>query len=81
MLQPSRLRHRAFVLLSGGSVLLASSGACETPTGRQFRDAALPAIQSGVQSILSGFVDGVFASIAVETTNADDSNNGGTSNP
>lgn len=79
MFQLSRLRHRAVVLLSGGSVLLASTGACETPTGRQFRDAALPAIQTGVQSILSGFVDGVFASIAVETNGTDDSS--GSSNP
>lgn len=79
MRQFFRLRHRAVVLLSGGSVLLASSGACDAPTGRQFRDAALPAIQSGVQSILSGFVDGVFASIAVENDNPDDTS--GSSNP
>lgn len=42
------------------------TGACETPYGVQFRDAALPNIQTGVHAILDGFVDGVFAAIEPE---------------
>lgn len=52
------------------AITLATSG-CTMPYGKQFRDTALPGIQSGVQSILTGFVDGVFASIEPEADSND----------
>lgn len=39
---------------------------CTIPYGPQFREVALPAIQTGVHSILDGFVNGVFATIEPE---------------
>ena len=36
-------------------------------TGPQFRQAALPAIEGGIEQILDGLVDGVFAAIQVES--------------
>ncbi len=43
------------------------SGGCSLPLeGVQFREAALPAIQTGMSSILNGLLDGVFAAIEVE---------------
>jgi hypothetical protein len=36
---------------------------CVDGTGREFREAALPAVQTGINAILDGLVDGVFASI------------------
>jgi len=44
-------------------LLLISSGCL---SDREFRAAALPAVQSGVSQILNGFLDGVFAAIAPE---------------
>lgn len=38
--------------------------------GREFRETALPAIHSGVSSILNGLVDGVFAAIEVDPLTA-----------
>ena len=39
--------------------------------GTEFRETALPAIHSGVSSILNGLVDGVFAAIEVDPLTAD----------
>ena len=41
-------------------------GGCIPIQGTQFREAALPAIETGMSSILNGILDGVFASIEVE---------------
>ncbi len=38
-------------------------------SGRDFREAALPLVESGVTDVINGFVDGFFAAIAVETPN------------
>jgi len=38
-------------------------------TGRDFREAALPLVESGVSDVVNGLVDGFFAAIAVETPN------------
>lgn len=37
--------------------------------GRQFREAALPMLQTGASAILNGVLDGVFAAIEVESPN------------
>lgn len=67
-----KLRTRILLALTVVGLLAIPLGGCNTPTGRQFRDAALPNIESGVQAILSGFVDGVFAAIETEPDDADD---------
>lgn len=38
--------------------------------GQQFRSAALPALESGVNLILDGLVDGLFAAIEVRPGNS-----------
>ncbi len=63
-----RNRAKATLFASLATTLLGTIPAC--PTGTQFRSAALPAIHSGVSQILGGFVDGVFAAIAVEPDNS-----------
>ncbi len=51
--------------------VLMAQGTCAT--GRQFREAALPSLESGINLILDGVVDGLFATIEVETpSNAED---------
>ena len=55
---------------TGAMAVLMSQTACVT--GRQFREAALPSLESGVSLMLDGVVDGLFATIEVETpANAD----------
>lgn len=39
---------------------------CEAAVNKDFREAALPAIENGVGLILDGVVDGVFAAIDVD---------------
>lgn len=66
--------HRTKLGISIVTAIIAmtiTSSGCTMPYGRQFRDTALPGIQSGVQSILTGFVDGVFASIEPEADSSD----------
>lgn len=55
----------------GGVVALSLQIACIP--GREFRAVATPAFQSGVSQILNGILDGVFAAVAVEPENLDDS--------
>jgi len=55
------------------SLAFIALGGCVPVEGRQFREAALPAIESGMSSILNGILDGVFASIEVESSTSDNS--------
>ncbi len=51
---------------------LFASGGCDLPLqGTQFREAALPAIETGMSSILNGLLEGVFAAIEVENDTSD----------
>lgn len=53
------------MILSGsGSILFLQS--CIPASGVAFRDSALPAIENGVDLILDGIVDGVFAALTPE---------------
>lgn len=63
-----RNRTKVTWLVSLATTVLGSSPVCLD--GTQFRSAALPAIHSGVSQIVDGFVDGVFAAIAVEPDNS-----------
>ncbi|MFQ5590332.1 MAG: hypothetical protein ACE5HE_04125 [Phycisphaerae bacterium] len=68
-------RHSQLVRVlsaAGVTALLIGQAACVT--GRQFREAALPELESGVNLILDGVVEGLFAAVAVETpASTDDS--------
>jgi hypothetical protein len=48
-----------------GAILLTTQTGC--PAGTDFRDAALPAVRTGVESILDGILDGIFAALEPET--------------
>ncbi|UCE59316.1 MAG: hypothetical protein JSU63_17965 [Phycisphaerales bacterium] len=50
------------------ALVFAAQPGCEA--GREFRDAALPSVETGVRDILDGLLDGVFAAIAVEPGNS-----------
>ena len=61
-------RYRRFTRMlaaTGTAAVLMAEGPCMT--GRQFREAALPSLESGVNLILDGVVSGIFATIEVET--------------
>ena len=54
------------------AILLMGSTGCIPTRGVQFREAALPAIESGVSSIMNGVLDGIFAAIEPETSASTD---------
>jgi hypothetical protein len=62
---PRRKRLIVALAAAGATAMLMTQGACVD--GRQFRTAALPALKGGVDLMLDGVVDGLFAAIAVET--------------
>ena len=66
MIRPSLAR------LSGAVALITAATALVTQTGclagTEFRAAALPALESGVEQILDGLVDGIFAAIQPESS-------------
>lgn len=55
----------------GGSTPL-SFGGCEAHAD-EFREAAAPALRTGVDSLMDGLVEGVFAVVEPESGSADDS--------
>ena len=59
-------------LLSRGAIglLIVLQSGCIPIEGTEFRDAALPAIETGINAILDGLVDGIFAVIEPEAGNA-----------
>jgi len=59
-----RLFKRRSSLAVSALVALALQGGCTT--GRDFRDAALPSLKTGINSILDGLVEGIFAAIEPE---------------
>ena len=67
MSRPNMRGFSAAAVIITAAIALSTQTGC--PGGRQFREAALPAVQTGVDSILDGIVDGIFAAIAVESPN------------
>lgn len=63
-----RLRR---VAVAAASLGVCWMGACPLG-GTQFRETALPAIQTGVTSILNGMLDGIFAVIQPEAGSTTD---------
>ena len=66
MTRPSLARLSGAVTLVAATTALMTQTGCLT--GPEFRAAALPAVESGVDQILDGLVDGIFAAIQPETT-------------
>lgn len=64
-----RGRISRHVLLAAAA--LVTQSACLPLSGTDFRNQALPAIETGVGSILDGLVSGVFAAIQTEPTAGD----------
>jgi len=60
-------RHTRNMLFALALMTMATLPATSCTFGREFREAAGPALQSGVTSILTGLVNGVFAAIEPET--------------
>lgn len=60
-----QLWRRAYRVVAAGAcgVMLQADVGCQTVFSQRFRDAALPEIESGINDILDGLVDGVFAAI------------------
>ena len=65
MSRPNMRGLSAAAVIIAAAIVLSTQTGC--PGGTQFREAALPAVQTGVDSILDGIVDGIFAAIAPES--------------
>ena len=57
---------RRLKLVTTAAVALVAVACCGCLTGKDFREAAGPAMESGVNLILDGLVDGIFAVIEPE---------------
>ncbi len=71
----SKSKRRSLSVCLLGLAFFAQGG-CIPIEGTQFREAALPAIETGMSAILNGILDGVFATIEVETQTSDQSDAG-----
>lgn len=67
---PRGLKPAAWVWSVVAATILVTQTGCLT--GPEFRAAALPAMESGVEQILDGLVDGIFAAIEPETSTEED---------
>ncbi len=61
----SRTAWTQVLALSISTLVLGGLSGCEA--GREFRAAAVPALQTGVTQILTGLLDGIFAVIEPDT--------------
>ena len=66
---------RSFVIGLGIAALAGQPG-CIPYNGTQFRETAIPSLQTGVTSIMNGLIDGIFASIEVEPETSNESTTG-----
>ena len=66
---------RSFVIGLGIASLAGQAG-CIPYSGTQFRETAIPSLQTGVTSIMNGLIDGIFAAIEVEPETSDESTTG-----
>ena len=65
MIQPGKGRLSLTAAIAVSAVMLSTQTGCGPL--RQFREGALPSLESGIDLILDGLVDGLFAAIEVET--------------
>lgn len=59
-MQRRMTKHRMKWLITSCGVLVAAT---QAGCGREFREAAAPALEAGINQVLDGLVDGVFAVI------------------
>lgn len=59
------------IAVGGCGVLLQVDLGCVPIFSERFRDAALPGIESGVNDIIDGFVDGIFAAVETRSDSGD----------
>lgn len=59
-------KHRLLVLMIGGGMALLTMGGCAQ--AEEFRAVAVGQVQSGLTSIVTGLIDGVFAVIEPDAT-------------
>ena len=57
---PAGLRGSRAVKISLTAIMLAGLAGC-VPFGREFREAASPAVRTGVTEIVNGVLEGIFA--------------------
>ncbi|MCA9250870.1 MAG: hypothetical protein R3E58_20970 [Phycisphaerae bacterium] len=62
----ARNKHRLLVLMTGGSLTLSMAGGCAQ--AEEFRAIASGQVQSGLTSIVTGLIDGLFAVIEPDAT-------------
>jgi hypothetical protein len=62
-----RARLRSAFAIGLGVAALSTQTGCIPYSGTQFRETAIPAVQTGVTSIVVGLIDGVFAAVDVES--------------
>ncbi|MBI1824944.1 MAG: hypothetical protein HY287_14475 [Planctomycetes bacterium] len=60
---------RSLATIGIGLLLLLGATGCIV-TGKDFRTVATPEFQTGVKSLLNGFVDGLFAAMAVDSSSS-----------
>lgn len=66
---------RSFVIGLGIAALAGQAG-CVPYSGTQFREIAIPSIQTGVTSVMNGLIDGIFAAFDVEPETSNESTTG-----
>ena len=66
---------RSFVIGLGIAAFAGQAG-CIPYSGTQFRETAIPSLQTGVTSIMNGLIDGIFAAIEVEPETSNESTTG-----
>ncbi|HNO77749.1 MAG TPA: hypothetical protein PKN33_06775 [Phycisphaerae bacterium] len=62
----ARNKHRLLVLMTGGLLTLSMAGGCAQ--AEEFRAIASGQVQSGLTSIVTGLIDGLFAVIEPDAT-------------
>ena len=62
----ARNKHRLLVLMAGGLLTLSMAGGCAQ--AEEFRAIASGQVQSGLTSIVTGLIDGLFAVIEPDAT-------------
>lgn len=62
----AKYKHRFWVLMVGTGMTLSMAGGCAE--AEEFRSIAASQVQSGLTSIVTGLIDGVFAVIEPDAT-------------
>lgn len=66
---PADVRGSRRLTFSLAAIILTNLAGCLPLLGTEFREAASPAVRSGVTEIVNGLLDGIFAAIEPEPDN------------